>query len=604
MTPAAPQTPSAPRRVPQPLNMSLSAPSSSESVPSELASDVCEQFLSPAVYPAMGYDEPPLSGAGLMLDEKPHALAPDAPWPLRLHGNQSDLLSMDLHRVTLGTPVRQSPASVLPANAFAPGTFPTPATEAAGCARTLSYDMSRGSVRPAPMTPLSMATNELRLSPTSMLDETPVRPHPDGYMPSVDSGQARATPHSGDTAPWDCVSPAHMSGLPTPMTPLTRSERPHVPSHSSSYASLTTPDYASTRHSVSSSADLRSPGLVPDTHVTYDASPTPHKPTACYGVDMPMPYPYVMPPDVPVGLPLDDPFVPQYSVRPSPAHGTPSPSPALFCGDMPPPGATPPVMPRVLPPTLPTWPDGTPMTPHTPLAESTSFPSSPVGGGSGHGLPLSSVAMARKCFTPYAKCATLPMHEGDMFAPPMSASKSMGALASPLPLSPAASRRGFHMAHSMSMPGDQMASLAEPSPAARTRGRSSGPPPLVVSSADKLHVCHCGRRFKRMEHLKRHNRTHTQERPHKCPVANCGKSFGRSDNLAQHLKTHFRPAGLVGRSSDLFRNDEVMRARDMRHDPYAAAAVAARAAAAAMSAPGSAGGSGSTAAAAASVSAE
>lgn len=107
-----------------------------------------------------------------------------------------------------------------------------------------------------------------------------------------------------------------------------------------------------------------------------------------------------------------------------------------------------------------------------------------------------------------------------------------------------------------------------------------------------------------MEHLKRHNRTHTQERPHKCPVANCGKSFGRSDNLAQHLKTHFRPAGLVGRSSDLFRNDEAMRARDMRHDPYAAAAVAARAAAAAMSAPGSAGGSGSTAAAAASVSAE
>ncbi|CAG8521642.1 3340_t:CDS:1 [Acaulospora colombiana] len=48
----------------------------------------------------------------------------------------------------------------------------------------------------------------------------------------------------------------------------------------------------------------------------------------------------------------------------------------------------------------------------------------------------------------------------------------------------------------------------------------------------------CGRLFKRLEHLKRHVRTHTMERPYSCHV--CGKRFSRSDNLAQHRKTHER----------------------------------------------------------------
>ncbi|EKM52829.1 uncharacterized protein PHACADRAFT_31267 [Phanerochaete carnosa HHB-10118-sp] len=67
--------------------------------------------------------------------------------------------------------------------------------------------------------------------------------------------------------------------------------------------------------------------------------------------------------------------------------------------------------------------------------------------------------------------------------------------------------------------------------------------PIAIQRT-KAFVCplfSCGRMFKRMEHLKRHLRTHTLERPYQCQ--RCKKRFSRSDNLNQHLRTHTRGDG-------------------------------------------------------------
>ncbi|XP_043209970.1 zinc finger protein 771-like [Amphibalanus amphitrite] len=59
----------------------------------------------------------------------------------------------------------------------------------------------------------------------------------------------------------------------------------------------------------------------------------------------------------------------------------------------------------------------------------------------------------------------------------------------------------------------------------------------VTHSSERPHACaECGRAFSTAAYLAAHQSTHTQERPHTCPV--CGKGFTRSTGLNRHMELH------------------------------------------------------------------
>ncbi|KAF9331686.1 hypothetical protein BG006_005465 [Podila minutissima] len=85
-----------------------------------------------------------------------------------------------------------------------------------------------------------------------------------------------------------------------------------------------------------------------------------------------------------------------------------------------------------------------------------------------------------------------------------------------------------------------------PAPSNRSDSNSNPDYPAMKGSKGKLFQCSgfgdCRMVFTRSEHLARHARKHTGEKPFQCVVDGCTRMFSRFDNMVQHTQTHTKGA--------------------------------------------------------------
>ncbi|GAA5820014.1 hypothetical protein JCM11251_005448 [Rhodosporidiobolus azoricus] len=69
-------------------------------------------------------------------------------------------------------------------------------------------------------------------------------------------------------------------------------------------------------------------------------------------------------------------------------------------------------------------------------------------------------------------------------------------------------------------------------------GKSDAPVKGKKRAERTITCSYCDMSFKKLEHLQRHERTHTLDRPYACD--SCGKTFARQDTLHRHARLHLR----------------------------------------------------------------